>query len=637
VVYLLIFVTGPGCHSIYQVGQPPPVEQEAYIQQSLRNISYQIPESMDEVTSLPAGPPELGTREADEPWPLLLFNAIQMALHNSEIMRQDAQFLAASNPLHVNPEAVASSLDPEIQDSNINFGNRGMTGALSDFAPRLSGNLLFGRDERIQNNLFLEGLAPGDVLTDESTNFLLRLDKQLAWGGQVAVDHVIDYSENNSPARLFPSQYVGGLNFIYSQPLWAGAGTEFTQIAGPMALLNPRIVGVNQGVLISRIHGEVAQLDFEERINQLVKDVTDVYWDLAQARQNLLVEQETLERLKQIWDSQQAELEAGRTSNANEAEAAEAVYAAEGRIEQAWAQVNTAELRLRRLIGLPARDGRAIDPIDEPLTDLRAPRYLESLTTALGRRPELRRTKWHLRSLQLQRKAARSLVNPNLDLRAGYRLNGFGDDPFGSARNDGFYGNLFSGGQTGWDLGVVFTMPLGFPQERALLRHIELRLLKARMAVAAQEAEISYELTNAHDAAQRWERIISLFSRRRDAARRRLDSVEAEYEADRTTLSNLIEARLSHARAETEYQRSLAEYTKALSEVHFRQGSLLELQQLSVQHEIQDVLPEMWLEPPDEAADDPEPAARIELTDPGDAVVGPEFDTDEPGVVFSLE
>lgn len=576
-----------GCRHFYRdVGQPLPPAHDHYVEKVLTQVTYET-DTLRGPTPPSLIPVSTGVnRENDQPLPMPLHEAVQIGLRNTAIIKQDIQFLNLSNPLHRDLEASASSLDPQIQASSINFGNRGLTAALSDFSPRFSGNMLFGRDERIQNNLFTEGLPPGSVLTDDNANFLMRLEKQLAWGGSLGVDHVIDYSDNNSPARMYPEQYVGGLNFNYNQPLWAGAGTEFTQIAGPAAFLDTRILSVNQGVLIAKIDGELAQLDFEESINGLVKDITNVYWDLAQARHTLHTEQETLSHLKSIWEKQKNEYEAGRGSQGEEATAAEAMYASQARIEEAWANVNNAELRLRRLLGMAARDGQAIIPVEVPYVAKPPTEFTNSLSNALGHRPEMRRTKWQMRSLQLQLKAATSLVAPTVNLRAGYRVNGFGDELFAPGRQNGFYGNMVQGQETGWNAGVVFSMPIGFLQERAQKENMELRLMKAQAAVAAQEAEISYELTNAYENTELWEKTSALYLQRLEAAERRLKSVEAEFEADRTSVNSLVEARQTLTRARIEFHRSLAELSKAVHEIYFREGSLLSQQHVQLQFSV---------------------------------------------------
>ncbi|MBC8115048.1 MAG: hypothetical protein H7062_11755, partial [Candidatus Saccharimonas sp.] len=103
-------------------------------------------------------PPNLGqTRPLVEPKPeerrpISLAEAVQLGLRNNALVRQDAQFLSRGNPLLVNPDAVPSIFDTEIQDNGVLFGSRGIHAALSDFDPRLTTSTQWGRDENVQNN-----------------------------------------------------------------------------------------------------------------------------------------------------------------------------------------------------------------------------------------------------------------------------------------------------------------------------------------------------------------------------------------------------------------------------------------------------------------------------------------------------
>src|SRR5207248_1380720 len=68
--------------------------------------------------------------------------------------------------------------------------------------------------------------------------------------------------------------------FNYTQPLWSGAGTEFTRIAGPLNTNLQGLSGVNQGVTIARINTDITIVDFEVQVRNMLKDVEDVYWEL---------------------------------------------------------------------------------------------------------------------------------------------------------------------------------------------------------------------------------------------------------------------------------------------------------------------------------------------------------------------
>ncbi|MBT6495502.1 MAG: TolC family protein, partial [Planctomycetaceae bacterium] len=190
----------------------------------------------------------------DDLWDLTLQDVIHLAMSNSHILRTRGQFLSSTNPLLTNPNQISSVYDPAIQESEVLFGVRGVEAALSDFDTRFTTTMLWGRDELAQNNRILSGgIPPGGSLTEESGNFTSRLEKNFATGGIFAVNHNWNYSGNNVPTRQFQSVFTGLLQVEYRQPLLAGAGVEYSRIAGHPGRNLQGVTGVNQGVLIARI------------------------------------------------------------------------------------------------------------------------------------------------------------------------------------------------------------------------------------------------------------------------------------------------------------------------------------------------------------------------------------------------
>ena len=200
-------------------------------------------------------------------------------------------------------------------------------------------------------------------------------------------------------------------------------------------------------------------------------------------------------------------MEAGATggSAGNEAQARENYFETRARVETALASVYVIENQLRRMLGLPVNDSRIIRPADDPIEVEFIVNWESSLLEALTRRVELRRQKWQIKSLELQRIAAENVTNPRLDLVSSYQVNGFGRSLASQQEADGVtaagynsaYSTLTRGDLTGWNLGLQFSMPIGFRQARAQLHNTELQLVKARALLSAQELDISHELAEA--------------------------------------------------------------------------------------------------------------------------------------------
>ena len=568
-------------------------------------------ETPDEV-SYSDEPRRIRKPRKEEVWELGLEEAVHTALANNEIIRDNGQFLSTSNRLLTNPDFVQSVYDPALQDSSTLFGQNGVEAALSEYDAQFTTNLLFGRSKSISETNSFNNIQAGDTLATYAGDFRMGLSKIFANGAQASVQHNVLYQAFNTGTgmgaggtRLFQSYFTNnpsatqnaglpGLEFDYRQPLWAGGGTRFTRIAGPISrrptLQN--VPQVNQGVVISRIRTDIAIADFEQATQNLVKDVEDVYWELYLAYRRYDAELTARNSSLHTWREVKVKFDEGVEGNsaAEEAQARDSYFEVRARSEEALSNLYNSEGRFRRLLGLPVNDGRIIRPADEPTTAEFLPDWRTSLVEALTRRVELRKQKWNIKSLEYQVEAAQSLTKPRLDLVTRAAVNGFGDQLFGHAdhaptgtgmgngRSASFYDNLLSGNQSGYGVGFEFSMPIGFRAAHAQVRNLELRLCKARAALGSQELEISHELANAFrqlDAA--FQTAQTNFNRRR-AAERRLQAYEAQYRAGtpKATVDLLLRSQISLAQAETAYYQSVVGYNRAITEMKYRKGTLLE-------------------------------------------------------------
>lgn len=528
-------------------------------------------------------------------WDVGLDAALRTSLQNAEIIKDNASFLSPGNRLLNNPDFTQSVHDVAIQDTNTLFGQGGVEAALAEFDANWTMNMAWGRSEQPSESNTI-GYSAFDGQTEETGDFRTNLSKIFANGSQMTLAHNIFYSGQNQNqfGRPFPSQFTSrpgrgadaGLPTILAEfrmPLVAGAGEDYTRIAGPIAR-RPTLQStpnVNQGVTIARIRTDVSIADFEEAVANLVKDTEETYWDLALAYRTYDAEMQSQNSALQTWREVKANMEAGKVGAADEAQARDNYYEISARAQNSLSNLYQTELRLRRLMGLPVNDGRIMRPTDDPITVEFNPDWNVSLSEALTMRPELRKQKWNIKSLELQYEASQSLVRPRLDFVARYDINGFGDRLFGhngstgEARFNSAYDTLLEGKYTGWGLGFEFSMPIGFRGAHAQVKNYEHRLAKARAILANQETEVSHELAaTLQQVDQQYAGAKTNFNRRR-AAERRVQAFEAEYKVGRTTLDQLLRSQISLAQAEVAYFQSLIGYNKALTDLKFRKGTIL--------------------------------------------------------------
>lgn len=529
-------------------------------------------------------PRTLRNRRKDEIREMTLMQAIHTALANNKIIKTGASF--TGNPSFYSGNST-SVYEPAIQESGVLFGGRGLEAALSEFDTTFSTTMLWGRSENVQNNAFFSGgLAPGSTLTTDSGTFRSALSKRFADGGAFTVGHDWDYAGRNTPGQLFPSVYTGNMRAEYRRPLWAGSGTEYTRIAGPSNPGFGAIAGVSQGVVIARINNDISVSGFQLQVRNMVKDVEDLYWNLylAYKRYDALVT--ARQSAQESWRVAKVIKDGGGKENwdiATEPQARALYFQARSAAEAGLNNIYAAELRLRRLIGMKVNDGTVIRPADEPILAELAPDWKICLTDALMRRGELRQQKWRIKSLELQLKAAESLVRPRFDFVSSYQANGFGDHLLGQNDNDGrtvqglnsAYETLTQGNQTGWTLGFEFSMPLGFRSARAQVRNYELRLAKERDVLATQELEISHELADAfQNISLHYANMRSNFQRRR--AEHERVNIYKKREGTLDIADIVLRAISDRAQADLAYYDSLIQYNQAITNLEFRKGTLLE-------------------------------------------------------------
>ncbi|MBC7819093.1 MAG: TolC family protein, partial [Planctomycetaceae bacterium] len=581
----LLGTTLLGCASDPELTYLGSDKEMSYYKTAVTTIDYP---AVDTQTSPEAAyakrPRTVLDREKEDIWNIPLSEAIQLAIQNNSIIRSKTVGGAPSAILTAGENA-PSTYDSAIQESGVLIGGRGVEAALSAFDAQFSSAMVWGRNESPQNNsIFGGGVGNGGVLTTETGNFSSQLSKQFGYGGSFTLGHSVNYLGNNiTTGQLFQSAYTGNVSAQYTHPLLAGAGAEFTRIAGPTSLSSlsaqsgngfaaggggglggsifSSIAGVTQGVVIARINQDITLADFESSVITMLKDVEDLYWELYLKYREYDTTVTNRNSALQSWREAHRILEAGGKPGfkpSDEAQARDFYFQSRSLSETALSNVYSAELSLRRILGLSVNDGRRMRPSDEPTTAAFHPSWETSLIEALTQRVELRKQKWRIKSYELQLFAAESLTRPTLNFVSNYQINGLGNDLFGNTLAPGepgqdfknLYDSITDNQFTGWNLGFQFQMPLGFRSAHAQVRNLELRLAKARDTLQAQEIDISHEVAQDFQTiAVQYTTAQSNFNRYL-AAKQRVELFRAEVEAGTKTFDVLLRALASQAEAE---------------------------------------------------------------------------------------
>jgi outer membrane protein TolC len=221
------------------------------------------------------------------------------------------------------------------------------------------------------------------VFPDSETNsqdFSLDLTRPLTTGGTFGAHFDTVNTETDSGVAVEDVATVDVFRFTYDQPLWRGAWREYNTSRQREADYDYR-----------------RQSEREREISQrLLRDVSDAYWDLVEAREQLRVAESSLELARRQVDQNQRRLDAGVGTEVE-------LLQAEAEVATREEQRLLFEVRLRRAMdGLkqllfPGTDEALWEtqlypatPLPEQVTAEAAPPWNTALEVALESRSELR-------------------------------------------------------------------------------------------------------------------------------------------------------------------------------------------------------------------------------------------------------
>lgn len=530
-----------------------------------------------------------------------LSEVIETALRNSEIFRDIGGVVLRS------PDAVRTNLADNLQQTDPQFG---MEAALSQFDARLSASSIFSNNDRIYNNALFAGGTTN--FQQDLHEYQIELSKRTATGSTMALRTLTEYDNNNAPANTFINAYETYVEGELRQPLLQGGGLEFNRIAGPGST-----PGIYNGVLIARTNFDINHADFQIALHDFISNVENAYWDLYLSYRELDAKKKSMELALVVWNETKSQASGELINQAQEALARQHYYrlksdydeALSGRLLQGTQTRNgstggtlqssggvlAAERRLRLLIGLPVNDGTVIRPSDEPPT-VRVPFNWDLCRDeSLTQRPELQRQNATVKKRELELLASKNFLNPRLDAVGRYRYRGFGDDLIGSGNQlppapASAVGQMLTGDNQEWSVGLEMSMPVGFRQAHAAVTHAELGLSRARSIQREQQREIVSNLSAAFADADRAHQLIENKLNQYLAATEYLTALQTQKEEQGAPVEadRMVDAQERVVRAEVEFFRARAEYAVSLKNIHYEKGTILAYKDLRVAEQYQD-------------------------------------------------
>lgn len=470
----------------------------------------------------------------------------------------------------------------------------------------------------INPNYSRNSITGSAATNDFSVNSDLRHAIQ-AGGGNYTIFFNNTRTENAfSQAQVSNGNISGGSSAIYSSSL----GIRYTQ---PL-VRNFSIDNTRRNLKIARRRLEQSDADFRRTTIETIARVQNAYWDLVFALRDQQNRVANLELSKENLRQVEARIAAGASAPLARAEVATELANRESDVLVATQQVSIAENTLKQLL---LRDSTSVEwsqsymPTDKPAFSLDAISLDNAVKDAMDNRYELQRLKLAADINKIDVNFFRNQTRPQIDLNTTFSLDGLARGgastdavtfPLIATENSatavsasgfllaelrrlfpggitpvpnvtvpgtpsylsGGFGrsmsNLFRSDAPNYSVGVTFSFPIGNRTAKANLAGAEITKHQLETQTRIQEQVVMVEVRNAVQAVETARQRVLAARRARENAEIQLDGERKLFDAGKSTSfllfqreNSLANARNAEIRAETDYNKAVANLQKATS------------------------------------------------------------------------
>ena len=408
------------------------------------------------------------------------------------------------------------------------------------------------------------GLANDQI--SETVDLRTGIRKPLTTGGQISVEGRLN-RQREDPSLFEPINvfYESDVLFQLQQPLLRNFGTD----------VNTARIRLAQNAQRREVQ------NLKQTILDRVLEVEQAYWQLLLAKRELQIQRQLLERTIEDRDRLKAR-EGFDVSPVRLTEANSFVERRRSTVIRARQDLRRRSDALKRLINapsLPLAGETLVLPVETPIEEPIDYNLIDSITTALQKRPALKQALYEIKDASIRQRVADNQRLPQLDLNATVGFNGLALDDGGAAFEDLENRNFID-----YVVGGSFEYPIGNrgPEAEFTQRRLERR--QAVLAYRDQAQQVVLDIKNAlREMVQAYELMGSTRAARRAAA----DSLRAIEEQEQAgaaltpeflldlkldTQRRLAEAQIAEVEAQVNYNIAIAEFYRAMGTLLDRNG-----------------------------------------------------------------
>jgi outer membrane protein len=392
----------------------------------------------------------------------------------------------------------------------------------------------------------------------QGVNFGLR--QRTPQGGLASVG----WQNSRSKSDITTSPYRSGLTFSLDQPLLRNYGRYANE----------------RSIIVAQINSQLSRQDFSLQVTTITQRVVDAYWALVNAREQLVVAQQSLQLARDLHGRNKIQVQVGTLAPLELTQSEAAIATREEGIIQATSAVGDAEDTLRQLLNLPPGPlwQTAIVPTSDPKTNEKVTVNVdEALRIARAQRPELASQQLQLEQAKRDAEYFRGQLKPTLDLLVSYGYSGLG------TAYSGAFNQITGLDFRGWSAQLSFAYPIQNRTARAQSASANVAVDRFQALYDQERLVIETEVRRAARAVDTAAKSIDAAIKAREFQEKNLDAEKKRYENGMSTSfqitqiqDQLTQARSGEVTAIVNYRTALAEYYRATGKLLDQEGIIVD-------------------------------------------------------------
>ncbi|MBN2497246.1 MAG: TolC family protein [Deltaproteobacteria bacterium] len=406
-----------------------------------------------------------------------------------------------------------------------------------------------------------EPLDAGGVASSGTLTYDAALVVRTPVGTDVRASLTNGRRGTDDAGAAFDPEHSARLELRITQPLLAGFGLE-----------------VNTAPIEhARLAHRRAVADFRARLNDLVLEVEQAYWDLFFSQQDVELKARSLERAQRQYGDTAENIRRGLLPEHDIYVVEENVVSFERKLLQARNALAAARSALAERMQLDPAEADGLVAGEQPDPERIQPASPEALlTSAKDLNPELLAARTRFEEARIDLAVAENERLPGLDLDAGLRYNGLG-----GAVGDAWE-RIGEGDDRELFAGLRLNVPIFRLFDDAIERQAHLELQRRKLEHDERLARLGFELRDAHRDILHGLRSLELAGRVSELARQKLEAQQEKYKAGVAPLKDLVQFLRELDEAELARLQVLVDLSKNAAELHRQVGDLHTLRGIEV-------------------------------------------------------